>query len=212
MAGASGATLRSLTLADSVADSARSVITPTMPTLRPAASTSTDGLTFGQLTGCFVAASSRFAARNGNRASAARAFSAPRASSDGSRGITEGPTGPKSNSWLPTAAAVYPSALYADDDDRAFGQVRLERALEHVAGVDEQHGPIAGARGSQVADIAAEQRQPATPIAGHDAAVQVVGANDGESDGACGGRGSRGPCGLGRRTAGTAGREDGQQR
>ena len=49
-------------------------------------------------TGCPVAVSIRFAARNGNRASAARAFNAPRASAPDLPGVADGPAGPKSNS------------------------------------------------------------------------------------------------------------------
>ena len=63
-------------------------------------------------------------------------------------------------------------------------EVGLQGALEHVAGVEEQHGAaVTRARGAQVADVAAEQRQ-ATPIAAlQDAAVQIVRADDGEGDG-----------------------------
>ena len=48
--------------------------------------------------GAPVACSTRLAARNGNRASAARALSAPRGSSPEACGATAGPAGPKSKS------------------------------------------------------------------------------------------------------------------
>jgi hypothetical protein len=57
--------------------------------------------------------SCRLAERNGKEAMAAFFFSAPNGSSVGLRGMASGPTGPKSNSWLPTAAAAYPIRLYA---------------------------------------------------------------------------------------------------
>ena len=77
-----------------------------MPTLRPATSTSVVGRTLVHPGVAPLAVSIRFAARNGNRASAARACSAPRGSSAGVRGVAALPTGPKSNSWLPIAAAA----------------------------------------------------------------------------------------------------------
>jgi hypothetical protein len=93
-------------LAAIVVTSALVVMTPTMPTRTPAAVTIVDGFTFRKSTGRPVAPSIRFAARNGNDASAARAFSAPRGSSSGRCGVEAGPAGPKSNSWFPMAAAV----------------------------------------------------------------------------------------------------------
>jgi hypothetical protein len=97
--------------------SASFVITPTMPTVTPAASVSIDGSTLGQVTGRPVVASIRLAARKGKCASAARALSAPRGSSDRDAGVAAGPTGPKSNSWLPTVVAVYRSVLYASSTE-----------------------------------------------------------------------------------------------
>ena len=65
------------TCAASVCRKPVSVIMPMRPTRTPAASTIADGATFGQCTGLPVAASTMFAARNGKRARAAAAFSAP---------------------------------------------------------------------------------------------------------------------------------------
>ena len=48
----------------------------------------------------------RLAATKGNLACAALAFRAPRGSSVADCGVARGPTGPKSNSWLPIVAAV----------------------------------------------------------------------------------------------------------
>ena len=106
MVSTSGATDSPPTLLAIVAVKARSVITPTMPTLTPATSTSVVGRTLVHRGGAPLAVSIRFAARKGKRASAARARSAPRGSSVGARGVAGLPTGPKSNSWLPIAAAV----------------------------------------------------------------------------------------------------------
>ncbi len=103
---ASGATDRPPTFEAIVAVNAPRVITPMIPTLTPAAWTRTAGFTLAHSTARPLAASTRFAARNGNAASDARAFSAPLGSSAGEREVAAGPTGPKSNSWLPIAAAV----------------------------------------------------------------------------------------------------------
>ena len=83
-----------------------SVATPTMPILTPAASISVDAGMFGHLIRCPDSASRMFAVRIGNFASAARALSAPRGSSSTDCATTAGPSGPKSNSWLPTVAAA----------------------------------------------------------------------------------------------------------
>ena len=69
----------------------RCVITPTMPTLTPAAVDHVDGLHVRPRHRPAGRVSIRFAARNGNAASAARAFSAPRGSSAGGCGIAAGP-------------------------------------------------------------------------------------------------------------------------
>ena len=82
------------------------VARPMTPILTPARSISTDGWRLGQLAGSRAKPSIRLAARNGNDASAERAFSAPRGSSRGSIGTARSPTGPKSYSWLPTATAA----------------------------------------------------------------------------------------------------------
>ncbi len=83
-----------------------SVLAPMMPTIVPATSTSVDGGMFGHLIRLPDCLSVIFETRNGNFASAARAFSAPRGSSSTEAAVTAGPSGPKSNSWLPTAVAA----------------------------------------------------------------------------------------------------------
>ncbi len=83
-----------------------SVLAPTIPTFTPATSTITDAGMFGHAIRAPVCLSRMLAETNGNRASAARALSAPRASSVADPGVAAGPAGPKSNSWLPTAAAA----------------------------------------------------------------------------------------------------------
>jgi hypothetical protein len=71
---------------------------PMTPIFTPATSTIVVPRTLVQGGGAPVPASTRLAARNGKRASAARALSAPRGSSAGPRGPGAGPTGPKSKS------------------------------------------------------------------------------------------------------------------
>ena len=59
------------------------------------------------------------------------------------------------------------------NDVGAFGEVRLERALKQIAGVDEHHATAVGrARRANVRDEPAEQRQPL------ERAVQIVRADD----------------------------------
>src|SRR5688572_24051720 len=98
IAGASGAIVSPRRFAAIVVTGVLAVVTPMRPTLTPATSIKAEGLTLGQATGAPVVTSTTLAARNGKRAWAARAFSAPRGSSDGDRGVDASPTGPKSNS------------------------------------------------------------------------------------------------------------------
>ena len=84
-------------------------------------------------------------------------------------------------------------------DIRAFGQVRLEGALEGVARVDQQHrATIPGARSTQVVHVPAEGHQSTAAIAGHHATVDVIGADDRQRDGTLSPR--RGRCGDGPRS------------
>ncbi len=160
------------------------VITPMMPTLTPAASTRIDGRTFGQATGRPVPASIRLAARNGKDASAARALSAPR----GSRADRAGRR--RRSGWSEVELVIahcgggVAERVVGRDNWRAFPQVRLERPLPHVAGVDQQHGAaIARAGRAEVLHVAREQGEAAVTILGKDAAVEIVGADDRERDG-----------------------------
>ena len=135
-----------------------------MPTLIPAASTSTDGRTFGHSTGRPVASSIRFAARKGYRAWAARALRAPRRSPGNCRAVGES-TDPKSKSWLPMASAVYPIALYASTIEGALAEIRLDAALKGVAGVDQQDRPAVRRPGrAQIVHVSREQGQTAEPV------------------------------------------------
>ncbi len=111
--GASGRARRPAKFAGNVMNAVPAFARPMMPTFTSPTSAMCVPPKLGQAGGAPVASSTRFAARNGKCASAARALSAPRGSSPGARGDVAGPTGPKSNSWLPTAAASYSSALYA---------------------------------------------------------------------------------------------------
>lgn len=94
MTGARGAIVRPRTFAAIVELSAAAVTTPMIPIRTPAVSTMVEGLTLGQSTGRPVDSSMMFAARNGKRASAARAFNAPRGSSPRPAGIAAAPIGP----------------------------------------------------------------------------------------------------------------------
>ncbi|MCY1008939.1 hypothetical protein OV079_25955 [Nannocystis pusilla] len=69
------------------------------------------------------------------------------------------------------------------DDAGALDEVRLEGALEHVAGVDEDHAAaVRGPLASQRAEVGRQQRE------GAQVAVQVAGADDGEGDAVLGRR------------------------
>ena len=95
---AKGASARPRTLAEIVSVKPLAVNTPTIPTLMPAARTTEEGFTLGQLTGCPLEVSIRLAARKGTWLP----LRAPRVhhggSSLGLRGVAAGPRGPKSNS------------------------------------------------------------------------------------------------------------------
>ena len=73
--------------------------------------------------------------------------------------------------------------VVSGDDRRALIEIGLQGPLEHVAGVDEQHGSaVDGTRGTEIRDIAAEQGETAAILALEDSAVQVVRADDRERD------------------------------
>ena len=93
IAGAVGAILRPAKFAGIVVYGVDSVLAPMIPTLTPATSTITDAGMFGQSIRLPVCVSMMFVVTNGNFASLARAFSAPRRSSPGFA-VTSGPTGP----------------------------------------------------------------------------------------------------------------------
>ena len=73
--------------------------------------------------------------------------------------------------------------LVGFDHDGAFGDVRFERPLPHVAGIHEQHATlVARTRRTQVLQVTAEQRQAALPIAIETRTVQIVRADDRQRD------------------------------
>ena len=141
-----------------------SVITPTMPTLMPATSTSVVGRTLVHVGVAPLAVSIRFAARNGKRASAARARSAPRGSSAGS--AASPPCRPAEVELVVAdRRGGVAEGVVGRHDGRPFADVRFERALEHVAGVDQEHRAAVTRPGrTQVLDVAAEQREPPRPF------------------------------------------------
>ena len=181
------------TCATSVCRRPVSVIRPIRPTRTPAASTIVEGVTFGQCTGLPVAASRMLAARNGKRARAAAAFSAPCRSPARAAAMRRGQP---LRDGLARVGGAEIEVVVADgerrvadrvvgvDHHQAFGEVRLDAALERVAGVEHEHGAAVGrARGAQVVDEAAEHRQPAAAlVVGEQTPVQIVGADDRERD------------------------------
>ena len=148
-----------------------------MPILTPATSTIVVPATLGQAGGAPVAASIRFAARNGNRASAARALSAPRGSSPGPARRDRRAHGTEVELVISDRRRVVPQRVVGAHDGGALVHVRLQRPLEHVAGVEQHHAAaVTRPRAPQVGDVAAETGQ------GLDVAVQIVGADDRDRD------------------------------
>ena len=64
------------------------------------------------------------------------------------------------------------------DQGASLVEVGLQGPLPHVAGVDEQHGPVLLTQASQRLDIAGKSNQPAAIVVGHKLAVHVVAADD----------------------------------
>ena len=161
------------------------VIMPIRPTRMPAASTMADGRTFGHSTRLAGAASRMFAARNGKRARAAAALSAPCRSAGVGAGCRPRRTRSRGCRW---PARCSPSRCRRPRPRRPrTGSTRARHrrrgGLERVAGVQHQHGAAVGrARRAQVLDVAAEHGQPAAALVGCDAPVQIVGADDGDRD------------------------------
>ncbi len=78
------------------------------------------------------------------------------------------------------------------DDRGAFVEVRFERALKHVARVDDQNSAAVARTGrAKVVDEAAERRQPAASVARRHRAVKVVGPDDRQGHRGGWGRSSR---------------------
>ena len=180
---ASGAIVRPLVLAGMVEASVSDVSRPTMPTRMPATSTTIEGLTLGQVTGRPVVSSMRFAARNGNRAWAARALSAPRGSSFGPFGVLPGP--PDRSRTRDCRRPPRCSRLRSWRGHRGapLAEVGHQRALEHVATVEEHDAAVVRRpRRPQVRDISRKKREPAAPLVREDSAVQVGGADDRQRD------------------------------
>ena len=66
---------------------------------------------------------------------------------------------------------------------RAFGQVRFERALKHVTGVDRQHrATVAGAHVTQLLQVTAKKREAPAAFSFQHTAVQVIGSDDRNRD------------------------------
>ena len=201
---ASGVVASPTACAASVCRKPLSVIMPIRPTRTPATSTIADGTTFGQRTGCPLAASTMLAARNGKRARAAAALRAPCRSlgsaatiafgSHSATGVRDRRSRSRSRGcrWrAPCSRSRCRRRRPCAPSDR-FDSMS---ALERVAGVEHQHRAAVGcARGAQVVDEAAEHRQTAAALViGEQTAVQIVGADDRDRDfvGRGSGRGGR---------------------
>ena len=158
-------------------------MTPTMPTLTPAAVSKVDACTFGQATRLPVASSIKFAARNGNGARAAAALIAPRGSPPGGSRAPGRVRGAEVELVVADRGRGVAERRVRVDDDRAFAQVRFDAALIRVARVDEKHGAaIVRARRAQVAHVTAELGQTAAAVARHEVTVQVGGRDDRQRD------------------------------
>ena len=158
-------------------------MTPTMPTLTPAASTSTDAWTFGHSTrrpGRLVdevGRKKRKPGACGRRLDRAARVVAERLARPY---VIDGP---EIELVIADDRGRVAKALVRVDDDRAFAQVRFDAALKRVARIDEQHGAaIRGACRAQVAQIAAEKREAALAITREHIAMEVRRADDGQRD------------------------------
>ena len=132
-----------------------SVLAPMTPTIVPAISSRTlDGM-FCHLMRLPVFASSMFETRNGNFASCdARLQRTAWIVVGGLRGDV-GSFGTEVELVVADRDRVVTDHVVRAHDVGTFGEVRLERALEHVAGVDEQHAATIGlARFANVLDEA----------------------------------------------------------
>ena len=144
----------------------------------PERSISVDGCTLGHATGWPVA-SSRFAARNGNLACAARRLECAAGIVITWRLVVPGIHGAELEVVIAQRRGGIPEGVVGVHDQRTLREVRLDAALPGVAGVEQDHrAAVGGAGGAQVGEVAAEQRQSAAPVIGEDAAVQVGGADD----------------------------------
>ncbi len=152
-----------------------SVVTPMMPMRTPARSIRVVGEKFGHATRFPVDESSRFAARNGYFASAARALSAPRGSSPGIARHRALAGGAEVELVVADRDRRVAEVVVGLDDGLALVEVRLERALEHVAAVDHDD-VVHAARRAQAGHVAGQLRQRL------DVPVQIAGADDGEGD------------------------------
>ena len=70
------------------------------------------------------------------------------------------------------------------DNRGAFAEVRLEGALPHVAGIDEDDcSAVTRPRGTQVLQVTGQQGEAAATVFGKNAAVKVIRADDRQGNG-----------------------------
>jgi hypothetical protein len=90
-----------------------------------------------------------------------------------------GPDGAKVEFVIANRRSVVPHGVVGRDDDRAFIQIGLERALKEIAGIEEQNrAAIARPCRSQISDVSSEQRQASTAVGRQDTAMKVIRADD----------------------------------
>ena len=176
--GASGAIRSPCTLAARVNRSASIVITPTMPTLTPAASTSTDGRTFGHSTGRPGRSVNQVRREEGiSRLGGARLERAARVARQLSR--RRRVDRPEIEIVVADGLRGVSHRVVRVDDEGALAEIRLDVALKRIAGVEQQDRAAVGRPGrAQVVHVAREQRQAAEAISRQGRPVEIAGADN----------------------------------
>jgi hypothetical protein len=132
---------------------------------------------FGQAGRAPVAASSRFAARNGKCASRGAGLQGAARIVAGRARAGGRPHRPEVEVVVADRRGVDLQRVVRADHGRALGQVRLQRSLEHVARVEEDDAAaVLGPLPSEIRDVPAEARERL------DVTVQIVDADDRDRD------------------------------
>jgi hypothetical protein len=76
---------------------------------------------------------------------------------------------------------VVVQGVVGGNHDGAFIQVRLERPLEEIASVEQKYrSTVARTRSPEVVHVSFEQREAASALLAEDAAMEVVGSDNGQ--------------------------------